>query len=171
MNGRPPEVRAVGTVAISSFAWLIGRKEPMMCRSTRRGDATRPMIHMAARPLLASIFISGGLDAFRNPGSKSAQADTLLAPVLGRAGVPTEQIVRLDGAAKVLGGLALGLGVFPRVAALGLAASLVPTTVAGHPFWTHTDPGSRAMHRVHFLKNASILGGLLAVVAADRSKR
>ena len=42
-----------------------------------------------------------------------------------------------------------------------LASSLVPTTLAGHPFWQETDPAVRSAQRVQFLKNASILGGLI----------
>ena len=42
-----------------------------------------------------------------------------------------------------------------------LAASLVPTTLAGHPFWDETDPQAKAQQRLQFAKNTSILGGLL----------
>ena len=45
--------------------------------------------------------------------------------------------------------------------ALALAASLVPTTYAGHPFWEEKDPGARAAQRTQFFKNTSMLGGLL----------
>ncbi len=43
--------------------------------------------------------------------------------------------------------------------------SLVPTTLAGHRFWDESDASSRAAQRIHFLKNVSMLGGLL--IAAD----
>jgi putative oxidoreductase len=122
-----------------------------------------------ARPLLASIFIYGGIDAFRNPESKAPKADKVVGVV--PAVVPgistTADLVRIDGAAKVVGGVALGLGVFPRLAALGLAASLVPTTLAGHPFWEETDPAVRRAQQLQFAKNASILGGVL-LAAFDR---
>ena len=42
-----------------------------------------------------------------------------------------------------------------------LAASLVPTTLAGHRFWEETDPQAKAMQRLQFAKNTSVLGGLL----------
>jgi putative oxidoreductase len=116
-----------------------------------------------ARPLLASIFIYGGIDAFRNPESKAPKADKVVGAV--PAVVPgmstTADLVRIDGAAKVIGGVALGLGIFPRLAALGLAASLVPTTLAGHPFWEESDPAARRAQELQFAKNASILGGVL----------
>lgn len=65
----------------------------------------------------------------------------------------------------VAGGAALILDVLPRAAALGLVASLVPTTIAGHPFWRQDDPASRTAHRIQALKNTGLAGGLLAVAA------
>jgi len=59
----------------------------------------------------------------------------------------------------------LAMGRAPRLAALALAASLIPTTIAGHRFWTETDPSARAAQRIQFLKNAAMLGGLLVVVS------
>ena len=47
-----------------------------------------------------------------------------------------------------------------------LAASLVPTTAAGHRFWEETDPDHPGDQRLHFLKNVSMLGGLL-IAAVD----
>jgi putative oxidoreductase len=116
-----------------------------------------------ARPLLASIFIYGGIDAFRNPEAKAPAAD----PVVG--GVPdhipgiasTAQLVRLDAGAKIVGGLALATGKFPRLASLGLATSLTLTTLAGHRFWEIEDPAKRRAQQLHFVKNLSILGGVL----------
>jgi putative oxidoreductase len=78
--------------------------------------------------------------------------------------------VRVDGAAKVIGGLALAAGVQPRLAALGLAVSLVPTTFAGHPFWEQTEPAARAAHQAHFFKNVAVLGGLLLIAASPRPR-
>ncbi|MDQ1385905.1 MAG: hypothetical protein QOG65_3284, partial [Actinomycetota bacterium] len=57
------------------------------------------------------------------------------------------------------------LGKMPRIAALVLAGSLIPTTIAGHRFWEENEPTKRAGQTIHFLKNLSMLGGLL--LAAD----
>ena len=51
-----------------------------------------------------------------------------------------------------------------------LAASLVPTTVAGHQFWNETDPAAKANQKIHFFKNLSMLGGLL-LAAVDTEGR
>jgi putative oxidoreductase len=122
-----------------------------------------------ARPLLASIFIYGGIDAYRNPESKAPKADKVVGglPTMVPGISTTADLVRIDGAAKVIGGVALGIGVFPRLAALGLAASLVPTTLAGHPFWEETDPAARRAQQLQVAKNASILGGVLLATFSD----
>ena len=53
----------------------------------------------------------------------------------------------------------LATGKFPRLSSLALAASLVPTTLAGHRFWEESDPQVKAQQQIHFFKNVSMLGG------------
>ena len=131
-----------------------------------------PLIRALARPLLAATFITGGIDTFRNPAPRVPSAEKVVAPLVAR--VPqlssTEQVVKLDAAVKVVAGTLLAFGRFPRVSSLALATSLVPTTVAGHRFWEVSDPAKRTQQRLHFLKNAGILGGLL-LAAVDTEGR
>ena len=124
------------------------------------------LAHNFARRLLAPMFVAGGLDAYRNPEGKASKADTVTAPVAAALGLPddTTAFVRANGAVQVVGGVMLGSGVYPRLAALMLAGSLVPTTLAGHPFWDIADPKDRAAQRTQFLKNLAMLGGLLLVI-------
>jgi uncharacterized membrane protein YphA (DoxX/SURF4 family) len=121
-----------------------------------------------ARPMLASMFVVGGIDSIRNASQKAAAAEPVtekLVPLLQRAvpQLPSDPatLVRINGVAQVAAGLALATGRFPRVSAAVLAASLVPTTAAGHRFWEQQDPAARAQQRVHFFKNVSMLGGLV----------
>ncbi|MEU0675849.1 DoxX family protein [Streptomyces sp. NPDC006172] len=127
------------------------------------------VLRLVGRPLLASMFVSGGLGSLRAPEQVAPAAEPVVRPVTERVtALPdrTEQVVRLSGAVQVAGGLLLATGRVPRVAALALAATLVPTTLAAHRFWEAEDPDERARQRIHFLKNASMLGGLL-IAAAD----
>lgn len=118
-----------------------------------------PLLRRLSRLLLAAPFVVLGYEAAAEPGGRVDLAADL--------GVPhPETAVRLNGAAMVVGGVALGLGVLPRAAATGLVASLVPTTLAGHRFWTHEDPAKRKTNRIQFLKNLGLLGGLVATAAA-----
>jgi putative oxidoreductase len=77
-----------------------------------------------------------------------------------------EQAVRLNGAVQLVAGSLLAIGKFPRLSAAALAASLIPTTAAGHRFWESSDKQERAQQKVHFLKNVTMLGGLL-IAASD----
>ena len=126
-----------------------------------------------ARPMLASMFIVGGLDSVRNAEQKAGAAQPVtdrLAPLLQRVvpQLPSDPatLVRLNGAAQVAAGLALATGRAPRISAAVLAATLVPTTAAGHRFWEREDPAERAQQRVHFFNNVSMLGGLI-IAAGD----
>jgi putative oxidoreductase len=121
---------------------------------------------LVSRPLIAGMFVYGGLDAFRNPSGKAPRAAKVTPAIADAVGIDadTEQLVRLNGAVQVAAGTTLALGVFPRVSAVALAVSLVPTTLAGHRFWEEADEAARAQQTVQFLKNAAMMGGLLMVV-------
>lgn len=116
-----------------------------------------------ARPLLASMFVAGGLDALRTPGGRveAARAAGLTEP---------EKLVRVNAVTQLVGGLALATGRVPRLSSLALAGTLVPTTWVGHAFWSETDPAAKKGQQIHFLKNLSMLGGLL-LAAADTGGR
>jgi putative oxidoreductase len=58
-------------------------------------------------------------------------------------------------------GVLLALGVAPRLSAVVLAGSMIPTTLAGHCFWTVDDPEVREQQQVQFHKNMAMIGGLL----------
>ena len=111
-----------------------------------------------ARPLLASMFVAGGADALRRPGGR---VDAVRAAGLSEP----EKLVRVNAATQLVGGLALATGRLPRLSALALAGTLVPTTYVGHPFWKETDRAARQGQQIQFLKNLSMLGGLLLAFA------
>jgi len=113
--------------------------------------------------MLAAIFVTSGLDALRHPAGRAQAAAPLVKALAGRLNLPDdpEMMVRANGATMLAAGTMLGLGRFPRLAALALAGALVPTTYAGHAFWTIKDPAARAQQKVHFLKNVGLLGGVL----------
>jgi putative oxidoreductase len=128
-----------------------------------------PVLRAIARPMLASVFILEGLDALRDPGRVAPKADPVVQFLTKQ--VPgltdnTEQAVRINGAVQLVAGSLLAIGRFPRLSALVIASSLVPTTLAEHRFWETDDKQERAQQRTHFLKNVSALGGLL-IAAAD----
>ncbi|GLZ40206.1 DoxX family protein [Actinokineospora sp. NBRC 105648] len=136
------------------------------------------ILRRLARPMLATIFIAGGVNVLRAPQAHVEAAKPLLTDTLDKVGdklpaqVPTDPatLVKIDGAVKIGAGLALALGKFPRLAALLLSGSLVPTTLAAHRFWEEKDPEERQRQQVQFFKNVSLLGGLLLASADTHGK-
>lgn len=127
------------------------------------------LVRRIARPLLSTIFIVGGIDALRNPAQRAVKAtplidksvETLPGAVTQKLPADPETLVKLNAVVQIGGGVLLASGKAPRVASLALAGSLIPTTLAGHDFWNESDPSIRAMQRTNFVKNLSLLGGLM----------
>jgi uncharacterized membrane protein YphA (DoxX/SURF4 family) len=118
--------------------------------------------------MVASIFVIQGYETFRRPERVAPRAESVVRPLAERIpAVPAKtEAVRLNGAVQMVAGLLLALGRFPRLSALALAATLVPTTAAGHRFWEAEEEAEQAQQRIGFLKNLSMFGGLL-ITAAD----
>jgi putative oxidoreductase len=132
------------------------------------------VVRRVARPLLASMFIVGGLDSLQHPEAKAGAAEDVALAIAAHVPVlpqdPT-QLVRINGAAQVGAGLLLSLGRFPRLSSIVLAGSLIPTTVAAHRFWeVQGDPALRKQQKIHFFKNLGMLGGLM-LAAVDTEGR
>ncbi len=121
------------------------------------------MTRLIARPLLAAVFVQSGIDTLRNPEPRIKTADPVTTKIAQLTGLPddTELLVKLNAGIQVGAGALLAIGKLPRLAALALAASVVPTTVAGHRFWEEVDETSRHQQQIHFAKNMAILGGLV----------
>ncbi|MDQ1537698.1 MAG: putative oxidoreductase [Actinomycetota bacterium] len=121
------------------------------------------VVRRLARPMLAAIFVADGLDALLHPAGPAKAAAPLVAKLSGPLNLPDdpELLVRANGAAMVSAGAFLAVGRFPRIAALTLACSLIPTTYNAHAFWAIKDPAVRSQQKIDFLKNVSLLGGVL----------
>lgn len=129
------------------------------------------VVSRVARVALAWLFVDGGLDVLRRPAGRAQLAGPTLAGI--RTVIPQlpdndVALVRANAAAQVLGGVMLVTSRRPQLAALALAGSLVPTTLAAHSYWQITDPTQRAQQRVHFQKNLAVLGGLLLAASSRR---
>ena len=81
------------------------------------------------------------------------------------------QLVQLNASVQIAAAALLAIGKLPRLAALTLAASLVPTTLAGHAFWRVAEPGPRAQQEIHFNKNLAMIGGLIVVVLQQSGRQ
>jgi putative oxidoreductase len=116
---------------------------------------------VAARAALAAIFIMSGY------GKLTGLAGA--AGYIASKGLPApELLAALAGVTELVGGLLLLVGVKARVAAIVLAAFLVPATVLFHNPAGLTGMDAQ-MQVIQVLKNLSIIGGLLTIVTRGAS--
>jgi putative oxidoreductase len=127
--------------------------------------------------MLGAIFVVSGARSLAKPESQVPQAKQVtdwITPVLEKTSpsLPTDPrtLIRINGAVQLAGGLLLARSRSRRPAALALAASLVPTTLADHPFWSQQEPDQRRANQTNFLKNVGLFGGLL-LAALDTEGR
>lgn len=131
------------------------------------------LLESVSRMALGWVFVHAGSDVLRNPEVPAKKAEPVLRAIRSAAPVdlPDDHVlVRINAATQVAAGAALATGVAPRVASLALIGSIVPTTAGGHRFWEF-EAAERINQRNHFLKNLSILGGLLHVAVTPRRHR
>ena len=126
-----------------------------------------------ARPLLSAVFIGQGIDSLLNPKPAAEAAaptvDGLRAlpdPVGSSIPSDPQTFAQINAAVQIGGGLLLATGKMPRVASAALAFTVLPANLGTHMFWTETDPQRKAEIRQAFLKDVSLLGGLM-IASAD----
>ncbi|MBV8528929.1 MAG: DoxX family protein [Candidatus Dormibacteraeota bacterium] len=120
-------------------------------------------LRFLARLALCAIFVRSGIQILRNPHPQAQRAAEAL-PEL-----PEPHLVaQAQAAVQVASSAALVLDIAPRLSAGALAATLIPVTYVGHPFWKVEDPQARNQQITHFLKNLGLFGALLLVAFPER---
>lgn len=111
---------------------------------------------LAGRILLSLIFVMSGLSKI------GGWNDT--AGYMASKGMPMVPLF-LVGAIlfEVLGGLSVLLGFKAKIGAAALIVFLIPATLIFHNFWT-LEGMEQQMQMIMFMKNLSIMGGLLLVI-------
>jgi uncharacterized membrane protein YphA (DoxX/SURF4 family) len=133
-------------------------------------------VDRVAQLALSWVFLRAGFDVLRNPAKPAATAGPFLAGLRAMAGErvplpPDPVLVRVNATIQVTAASSLALGRAPRLSAIALLGSLVPTTAAGHAFWRFDEPAVRANQRNHFNKNIALAGGLLLVLTGRGGAR
>jgi putative oxidoreductase len=118
----------------------------------------RDTMLLAARFLLATLFLIMGWGKLTDfPGAIAYMVQTH---------APFPALAAAIATAAELGlGLAIVAGLLTTPVALVLAAYTLVTALIGHPFWSMSGM-MRYDNMIHFYKNISIIGGLLALAAA-----
>jgi len=124
------------------------------------------LLRRLARPLLATAFVYDGVDTLMNPEPRAKAAAALPESVANRLPADPDTVIKVNAVAQVSGGVLLALGKAPRLASIVLAASVLPSTVTQQNFWAEPDPEKKLAKRTAFLKDVSLLGGLL-IAGAD----
>ena len=110
-------------------------------------------IMLIGRILLASTFVASGIAHLTDPGPTGfAQYKKVPAPAL---------MTKLSGVLMLAGSVGFLLGIVGDLAALLTALLLLIMTVKMHDFWTIEDPQARQADMTGFMKNISMIGGLL----------
>src|SRR5581483_11641856 len=130
------------------------------CNATLEGMCSWTIL--AGRLLLSPIFLLSGLMKILN----FAQTGNMM-EAEGMVWVPLFLVMSI--LVEVLGGLSLLLGFKARLGALLLVFFLVPVTLIFHDFWTYQGEAMQDQ-MAHFLKNVTIMGGLLVVAGAGAGK-
>jgi putative oxidoreductase len=113
----------------------------------------RDALILLARILLMALFIISGwskLSDFAGTVSYMEYLHTAMPSVAAGIAIVMELGV----------GVALLLGIRVRILSLALVVFVAAAAVIGHPFWTLVG-AERALNMTHFLKDMSIMGGLL----------
>jgi putative oxidoreductase len=112
---------------------------------------------LVGRILMAGIFVASGIAKLTDPAAAVGYMNSV--------GVPNaDTLVYVAGLAELTGGLALAFGFLTRIAAIGLVVLLVIINLYFHNFWALAEPEAKTQMG-QFMKNLSIMGGLLMVVA------
>jgi putative oxidoreductase len=117
---------------------------------------------LVARMLLMALFLVTGYTKLTHFSATTAY--------MASTGLPVPQVAAaLAVAIELFGGLALVVGVFTRPLALLYVGFTFVSALEGHRFWNRTGP-EREAQKINFLKNVSIMGGLLLLAIVGPGK-
>jgi putative oxidoreductase len=117
------------------------------------------VVLLIGRVIYVAVFISSGVMAHfvnRAQGVEYARANRVPAP---------ELLVPFSGLMAIAGGVLVALGLWADLGSLLLAAFVFPVAFGMHRFWEQTDPMTRLLEQVQFMKDLALGGAALALFA------
>lgn len=119
-------------------------------------NATQRFAPLFGRVFLALIFVVSGFGKVLDFGGTLEYMETVGVPAAGFLLVCAILF-------EIIGGALLAIGFQARLAAWALIVFTILATLFFHDFWSF-DGAERMMQQTQFLKNLSMMGGLLLVV-------
>lgn len=119
-------------------------------------------LYPAGRALAGILFVVSGIGKVLGFAGVAAWMNNAGIPAAGMLLVATILL-------EIGGGLALVTGFQARLAAAALALFLVPVTLIFHGFW-NAEAAEFQNQLNHFLKNLSILGGMLVIFGIEQTR-
>lgn len=115
---------------------------------------------LLGRLLFGGFFLYNGINHFRK--------SEMLAQYAGSKGVPKPRAaVMASGAALLIGGTSILLGIKPKIGAAALIGFLAGVSPTMHDFWKAQDPQQRMNDQVNFFKNLALVGGAVALAGVE----
>ncbi len=119
-------------------------------------------LFLIGRLLFGGVLAFMGLNHFMDVDTMAGYAEF--------KGLPAPRFsVIASGLLLVLGGLGIAVGVYPVVAAGGLAVFLLVSAVTMHDFWSVDDPEEKQSEMTGFLKNVYGAGAAVTLLAVGGS--
>jgi putative oxidoreductase len=115
-------------------------------------------LELIGRLLFVTLFLHSGVRHLTKREGMAAYARGMGAPA-------ADLLVPATGVMLLVGGTLVALGVWADLGALLIAAFLLPTAYFMHGFWRFDDEQARQQQQIHFMKNISLAGAALALVA------
>jgi putative oxidoreductase len=117
-------------------------------------------------PFLLGRLMFGGY--FLYNGIHHFQETKMLAQYAGAKGVPKPSLaVKATGAAMLIGGASILLGIKPKLGAMALIGFLAGVSPIMHDFWKAEDPQQRMNDEINFFKNMALVGGAVALAGVE----
>ena len=112
---------------------------------------------LLGRLVFGGYFMYSGIHHFLDRKTLSQYAASKKVPL-------PDVAVTATGAALVVGGTSILLGIKPKLGALAIMGFLAGVSPMMHDFWSHEEPGQRQAEMINFTKNMALLGGALALM-------
>lgn len=115
---------------------------------------------LLGRIVFGGFFLYNGINHFKQRKSMAQYAKGKNVPLADIA-------VPATGAALIVGGSSILLGIKPKLGALAIVGFLASVSPTMHDFWKQEDPGQRMNDMINFGKNMALLGAAVALMAVE----